>query len=260
MSKYNQRNIKFIKLLKFLMWPIAKLVFRIEIKGIENLEAEEKTLYISNHNSGALLESHSLLFILSDLNNDLALPFGFTHPSLFKIPLCSQYFKLIGAVPSSYECAEDVFKTNNSLVIFPGGNKQALRSVWQFKKNSFKDSHGWAKIALTNNVKVVPVTFKGTHFLNPILISSKRLSNILIIPKLLGVSQMSISLGQILATFLAWILSGSLIISFITFILTPLLIIIPWKVEISFHPPIKNVNDQQRLEDQVNMIMDQVYS
>lgn len=230
----------------------------MKINGTENIPIDRPILYISNHNVGALLESHSSLFIINKITNPKFV-FGFTHPSIFRIPLIKQYFELIGAVPATYEIAEQVFKSGNSLMIFPGGNSQALRPIFEYKNNSFRNSHGWAKIAKENNIDVIPITFKGSHFLNPILISSQWVSKLLILPWFLGMKVASISLAQILFAILTFRLTNSYVLTYIVFILSPISIILPYPVTMKIHKIISNNLSQDEIENKVNKVMDDIY-
>lgn len=269
MSPYtDKRSPTLINALRRTLWPLLKLIFRMKIEGLENVPSKGPLLFIANHNVGALLESHSSLFILQKQIPD-SIIYGFTHPSIFKVSGIKHYFEWIGAVPATYEVAEDVFKKGDSLMIFPGGNRQALRSIWDYKKTSFEYSHGWAKIARTHNVPVVPITFKGSHFVNPILLSGEWISKILVLPWILGLKWTSISLGQIFLAALTFLLLKNhtpfvlnLIVTYLVFIFTPLALLIPFPVRIRIHPPLDPAafSSQEELEKKMAEIMSDIYS
>jgi hypothetical protein len=262
--KFDRRSPRFISFLQMTLWPIIQFIFRIEIEGEL---PQGKVLMVSNHNIGALIESHSLLFLLH--NKPKIFPtFGFTHPFIFKIWGARQYFEWLGAVPATYEVAEEVLKTNNTLLIFPGGNRQAVRSVWEYKKNNFLWSSGWAKIALKNKVLVVPITFKNSHFVNPVLFTSKTLATLLVLPRFLGVKWMPVSISQILfATLMALLMNSigapiavTVLMSYLAFVFSVLIPVIPVKIKIKFHPVIATEGlTQEILENRVSQIMDLIY-
>lgn len=264
-----KRSPTLIKALKSSLWPLIRKVFQLKIEGLENVPSSGPLLFVSNHNIGALIESHSTLFILQDKLGKDTIVYGFTHPSIFKIPGIKHYFEWIGAVPATYEVADQVFKKGHSLMIFPGGNRQALRSIWNFRDNHFRDSHGWAKIAIEHGVLVVPISFRGSHFVNPVLLSGEWVSKILILPWMLGLKWTSISVGQILSALVSFLLlknlnsplSVNIILTYLVFILTPLSLIIPYPVTMKIHPPLnpKFFQDQASLEEAVGEIMDKIY-
>ncbi len=266
-KSWNKRKPGLIKGLKAVLRPFFKGYFRLEVIKKEELQATS-TLYVSNHNIGALIESHSLLFEIDDAFKGSHIAYGFTHPSIFRVPFIKEYFEWVGAVPATYEVAREIFKNKESVLIFPGGNKQALRPIQDYKNNSFRDSHGWAKIAKENGVDVVPITFKGSHFVNPVFLQSQWLSKVLVLPWLLGLKWLSLSLGQILMSvlfiFLMNLLGASwwitLPLAIFVFSITPLTIIFPSKITMTFHQRIKTQNlSQDELEDKVASIMNQIY-
>lgn len=267
-NSWNKRKPPVIKGLKLVFGPFIKGFTRLEIVKKEELSARP-ALYISNHNIGALIESHSILFEVDRLFGDSHIVFGFTHPSIFKVPGIKNYYEWVGAVPATYDVAREVFFSGHSLLIFPGGNKQALRSVFDYNKNSFRDSHGWAKIAKEHGVDVVPITFKGSHFVNPVLFQSQTLSKLLILPWVLGLKWLSVSPGQILMTALFVFLMILLKISWwitvplaiFIFSITPLTILFPAKITMTFHQRLKSSElTQDELEDRVETIMNQIYN
>lgn len=263
---WDKRKIVVIKAIERFIWPIIKTIFRVQIVGTEHLtQLKSPALYVSNHNSGALIESLSALIVIKTHQPNI---FGFTHPSLFKIPLIKHYFESLGAVPATFEVAKELFSTGSSLMIFPGGNSQALRPISKYRNNHFRSSHGWAKIAKENNVQVVPITFKNTHFINPIFFSGSWVSKILILPWLLKLKVTSISLGQILSALIIYFLLLSttsnvyiaVVSAYITFVLTPLAPVLPVKITMSIYPPINtNAKAQDELEKKVNDLMDKIY-
>lgn len=268
MSSYDKRSPTLINTLRRTLWPLIRLIFRMKIEGLENVPDKGPLLFISNHNVGALLESHSSLFILQK-KIPQSIIYGFTHPSIFKVAGIKHYFEWIGAVPATYEVAESVFKNGDSLMIFPGGNRQALRTIWDYKKNQFEYSHGWAKIARTHKVPVVPITFKGSHFVNPILLSGEWISKILILPWVLGLKWTSISLGQIFLALLTFLLLKNhtplvlnIILTYFVFIFTPLVLLIPFPVKMRIHPPLdpSSFQSQEELEKKMSEIMSGIYS
>ncbi len=260
MNYMDKRNKKLINALSFLFWWPLRRLFSIKITGKENIP-KSSFLIIANHNSGALIESHSLLFGLKEFEI-----YGFNHPSLFKIPFIGQYFYKIGAIPATYEAAEEVFKNKKNLLIFPGGNRQALRTIFDYKKNSFPWAHGWAKIAIQNKVQVVPVTFEGSHFVNPIFFCNEWISKILVLPWLLGTKWFSISLAQIIFSYTAYALcefmgvhlTFKLLITYLVYCFSALGIILPSKITLKIHPSIIS-HDQKDLECRVEKIMDSIY-
>lgn len=259
-NELSYRSETYILKLKNLMWRFMSWLFRIEISGIENIP-QTKCLLIANHNSGAILESHSLLFALTKGKLKI---YGLNHQALFKIPLISSHFRKIGAVTASREVAKEVLNQGHQLLIFPGGNHQAFRPLSMRNKNSFPWAKGWADIALETSSPVVPIKFIGSHNANPIFISSSLLSKVLVIPWLLKIRWFPVSLAQIVLSGLTLLLCLSLELSlilnfaltYLAFCFTPLVPSWPARIHIKIYPAIDPSKSKEDLCQQVNAIMD----
>lgn len=258
----SQRSPKFLNFLNRRLRPLIWKLFRIEVAGTENFQPGP-CLLIANHNSGALIESHSLLFLC--LSRGMTV-FGLNHQALFMIPFVGKYFRMIGAVTASKAAAHQVLREGHSLLIFPGGNRQALRPFSERQQNDFPWAKGWAQIAAQAKVPVVAIKFSGTHAINPILFSSKWLARLLVLPALLKVTYFPVSLAQILSAALAfgitaasqmnpWIIGSA---TYLAFCFTPLIPVWPAKVKIKIYPalePNSDFIDADSLQERMTEIM-----
>lgn len=260
-SDLSYRSESYIQKLRGWLWNFMRWLFRIEISGLENIP-QGPCLLIANHNSGALLESHSLLFALSEENHKV---FGLNHPALFKIPAVSTHFRKIGAVTASREVSKEVLQSGQKLLIFPGGNRQAFRPWSQRHTNSFSWAKGWSEIAIETSAPVVPIKFIGSHSANPILLSSSFLSKILILPWALGVKWFPLSLAQaifalgalVLGLFSGAPLALTLALTYLAFCLTPLIPVLPSRIHIKIYPPLPPLNKSAAdLREEVSELMD----
>lgn len=247
------------------LWPLLRFIFRIEVTGLEHLK-QEAALIISNHNSGAIIESHSLvsLMILKKIR-----AFGLNHQALFKIPWISSHFRKIGAISASREATLEALNENAPVLIFPGGNRQAFRPLKDRHTHSFPWAKGWADIAVQQQVPIIPIKFIGSHWVNPILFSSKALSNILVLPRLLKVTWFPVSIAQILAalvlggfSFFAGLpILGVILLTYLAFVFTPLIPVVPARIRIKIYPPLNPGSDFRtaiELQNKLNSIMDRV--
>ncbi len=251
-DEHSFRSEKYILRLKSWLWKPLRFFFGLEVFGLEKIP-EGPCLFIANHNAGALIESHSLVFLLQQKNQI----YGLNHQSLMKIPLISHHFRKIGAVSASETQALQTLKLGHSLLIFPGGNRQALRPLTKEGDFTFPWAKGWAEIAQKTQVPVVPVKFIGSHRVNPVFLNSKFLSRLLILPALLKVRYFPISLSQILfAAFFFGVGYGfqappavTLIMSYFAFCLTPLVPILPSRIRIQIEPPLFPQMDYHSAEE-----------
>lgn len=255
-----KRSQKYINQLSKWLSPLLDFVFRIEVNGLQNILEDQPCLLVANHNSGALVESHSLLFLLKNHKKEI---YGLNHRALFKIPFVSQHFEKIGAVPADLESAQRTLGSGHHLIVFPGGQRQVFRPFSSRHDHTFSWAQGWAKIPQETHAPVVPIKFIGTHALNPIFFNSKILSNLLVLPKLLKVSTFPVSLAQILFLGLSILVGYQLqlnlwsqcFVSYLAFCFSVLIPVVPYKIKIMIYPPILDYTDSSDLKTKIDAVM-----
>jgi len=125
-------------------------------------------------------------------------------PTDFRIWPFSALVRRIGAIPSTYTAAEQTLTAQIPIMIFPGGDHEALRPIYHAHRVDFGGRLGFLRIARAARVPIVPLGIRGSHFTAPVLVRSKTLASLLVQPRLIGVKRWGISLlGVIGAVALA---------------------------------------------------------
>jgi 1-acyl-sn-glycerol-3-phosphate acyltransferase len=224
-------------------------LFPFDVEGLENVPAES-CLFIANHNIGAAVEILSLLEIWQTHFKNRVV-YGLAHPFAFRIPGFREELSKMGAIPATYESAYEAFDQGASIIIFPGGNWESCRPFWDRGVCDFGGHYGWAKIGLNSKKRVVPISISGSHSLNPVLLRSRWLTNILILPRLLGLTSFPVSISQIfwggllyfltrhftamVTTMPSWLCLFSF---YLGFVFTPLWPIFPGRLRVRFGKPV----------------------
>jgi 1-acyl-sn-glycerol-3-phosphate acyltransferase len=60
--------------------------------------------------------------------------------------------------------------------VFPGGDHEAMRPLWQAKRVDFAGRKGWIRLAREHRLAVVPMCITGSHKTLPILMRSRALA------------------------------------------------------------------------------------
>jgi len=237
-----KRDLEAIAKLRWLMKPFL-IPFRVEVQGLQELP-NESLLFIANHNIGAAIEIAALIEAWHREYKDRPV-FGLTHPFAFRVPFFRTIVSKCGAIPATYDSAYSALASGASLIIFPGGNREAVRPFSQRFRCDLGGHYGWARIALQAKCRVVPISISGSHAVNPVLLRSRWLTTILVIPRLLGLKYFSISLSQIFWGAFFFFMTRPFVpfwfcvlLSFLGFTLTPLFAIWPSKIKIRFGKPI----------------------
>jgi 1-acyl-sn-glycerol-3-phosphate acyltransferase len=174
--------------------PLARLAHRPTLAGLENLP-EGPFLLVANHSAGLGI-SEILCFAVLYLREfaDTRPLAGFALPTAFGVWPFSAIFLAIGAVPSTYAHATRALAKGVPLLVFPGGDHETLRPVWQHDRVDFGGRIGFLKIARDAGIPVVPMGIRGGAFTAPMLVRSRLFARLLVAPRLIGQKRWGLSL------------------------------------------------------------------
>lgn len=204
-------------------------------------------MLIANHSAGIGLSElicFACLYVLKvGPHRPLA---GFAHAITLRIWPLSRLLPAFGCVPSTYEAAHATLAAGIPLLIFPGGDHETLRPIWQANRVDLGGRVGFLRIARAAGVDLVPMRIHGSHYTAPMLLRSALLAHLLIVPRyLIGIKRWGISLlgvlgaAALLAAPLSWPLSILLAYLWLGSPLT-LLPIIPATIRFTIGPPIRH--------------------
>ncbi len=175
--------------------PFTRVAFRPTIRGLENLPAEGPYLLVGNHSAGiGIAEILCLASLFAErFDNDHRLA-AFVHPINDKIPPLGWVQRQLGSIPSTYEAAERALADGLGILMLPGGDHETLRPFWQANRVDFGGRRGFLRIARKANVPIVPMGIRGSHWTAPMLLRSRALAWLLLVPRLVGFKRWGVSL------------------------------------------------------------------
>ncbi|MCB9524297.1 MAG: hypothetical protein H6702_13135 [Myxococcales bacterium] len=177
---------------------LVRLAHRATLTGRANLP-DGPYLLVANHSAGVGLSEILCVASLWPGDEGPAPPLaGFAHPLGFKVWPVSVAHRHVGTVPSTYEAAYATLGAGVPLLVFPGGDHETLRPVWQAHRVDFGGRMGFAKIAIQAQVPVVPLGIRGSHFTAPMLWRARWLAWALLLPRAMGQKRWGISLLGVL--------------------------------------------------------------
>jgi len=180
--------------------PLGKLMrwaYRPKLEGWENLP-EGPALIVANHNACGLADAATISTLWVDQFGGSRPLAGIAHPVGFLLPGIATYLKEVGAVPSTYEHIEGALAAGVPVLIYPGGDHDAFRPIWQAKLVDFNRRKGFLRIAQKANVPIVPLGYRGAHYTIPILWRSKLLPWIAIMPRAIGAKRLPITVTLVI--------------------------------------------------------------
>jgi 1-acyl-sn-glycerol-3-phosphate acyltransferase len=224
--------------------PLLRILFRPRFVGAENLPRNGPYLLVGNHSAGLAI-AEIACFILSWLERfgaerPLA---GMAHAAAFHVWPAAPLLRGCGAIPSSYAHSEAALGEGVPILIFPGGDHETLRPIWQANRVDFGGRKGFLKIAQKMGVPIVPLGIHGSHYTAPMLWRSRWLATLAVLPRAIGARRWGLSLlGVLLASGIAlsdlgWALKTPLIWASLA---TPIAMLpwVPWTITFRIGAPI----------------------
>jgi 1-acyl-sn-glycerol-3-phosphate acyltransferase len=177
------------------LWLLASFYFRADVKGLEKIPADRPVLLVGNH-SGGNMTPDTLVFSLA-----FATYFGverrffqLAHNLVVSMPWLATIRKY-GTVAASHENAQKALATGAALLVYPGGDFEVHRPSWDSAKVDFDGRKGWIRLALENDVPVVPLVSIGGQETALFLSRGERLARLLRLDKMFRLKVLPISLS-----------------------------------------------------------------
>jgi len=179
---------------------VTRLMWRPRIDGLERLPTDRPYLLVANHSGGlglAELTSFGSLW-LTRFGTTRALA-GAAHPLGFRVPGLRTIHARLGTVPSTREAMLETLRAGVPVLVFPGGDHEAFRPVWQAARVDFGGRCGFARIAFEAGVEIYPLAISGGAWTAPMLWRSTwLLPRLWVWPHLAGVKRWPLSLAGLL--------------------------------------------------------------
>lgn len=139
--------------------------FRVQTDGWHHLSRDEPVLIVGSHNGG--LVSPDMIMMIYDWFRHFGterLVYGLTHPHIWTInPRLAQEAVAVGAVRANPKMAIAAFQKGASVLVYPGGAQDVFRPHSQRHRIEFAGRKGFIKLALRQNVPIVPAISYGAH-------------------------------------------------------------------------------------------------
>lgn len=150
------------------LWPSTFL-------GVEHLPKDARYLLVANHSGLGVAETLVLVDAWTEHVGDRRLS-AMVHSSLMRAPGIGDLLRAAGAVEASREGARWARAAGSAVLVFPGGDHEAMRPIWRARRVDFANRHGWIHLARELDVPIVPLAITGSHVTLPSLGCSRRLA------------------------------------------------------------------------------------
>ena len=142
---------------------ICKYYFRLETSGWERLP-EETSLLIGNHSGGSLtMDAWTFVFDWWRRFGTERVLHATAHDVLMAAPGLGDYFRQAGVIPASREGVSAALSAGCDVIIWPGGEVDAMRNWRRRDEAVLGGRHGFVRQAIRSGVPIVPVASVGGH-------------------------------------------------------------------------------------------------
>jgi len=167
---------------------------RLEIE-LETTTLTEPVLFVANHGFGGIVDLNVLAVgaVLEELAVDRPVTF-LTHQLAWTLGV-GPLVEHLGARPASRDSAREAFAAGHHVVVFPGGDLDAFKA-WKDRNHIvFGGRYGFARLAIEEQVPVVPIVTAGAGESLLVLTDGERLARALHLDKLLRVKALPTSIS-----------------------------------------------------------------
>ena len=177
------------------LWMLASLYFRAEVRGLQNIPGEGGVLLVGNHSGGNLTpDTHVFTLAFTTYFGVERRFYQLAHNLVLSMPGLSSLRKY-GTVAASHENAHKALDTGAALLVYPGGDYEVHRPIWESAKVDFNGRKGFIRLALDKNVPIVPVVSIGGQETSLFLSRGERLASLLGLDALFRLKVLPISLA-----------------------------------------------------------------
>ena len=181
------------------LWMLSSLYFRADVRGLDSIPAEGPVLLVGNHSGGNMIVD-TFVFSLA-FNTRFGVERRFYQLAHNLVLLLSGLFpwlpdlRKFGTISASHENAERALRAGGAVLVYPGGDYETHRPSWESARIDFDGRKGFIRLALKNNVPVVPVVAIGGQETALFLSRGEWLAKLLRLDRMLRLKVMPISLA-----------------------------------------------------------------
>lgn len=139
--------------------------FRVQTSGWHHVSPDRTTLYVGSHNGG--MAAPDMVMLMYDwfqrFGTDRPI-YGLLHPHVWAgTPSLAKLGAQVGAIVAHPKMAIAALRQGSSVLVYPGGAKDVFRPHELRHKIVLNNNHAFIKLALWEQVPIVPIVSCGAH-------------------------------------------------------------------------------------------------
>jgi 1-acyl-sn-glycerol-3-phosphate acyltransferase len=158
------------------MGPLIRRMWPTTFHNLERLPDDDRVLIVANHSGMGAAELWALSLAWYERFGVTRPIAGMAHPAGFRVPILRQALQGMGAVEATRVGAAKARRAGVPILLFPGGDQEATRPVWQADRVDFAGRKGWIRLAREHGLTIVPLCISGSHVTLPIVASGRAIA------------------------------------------------------------------------------------
>ncbi|NEO58059.1 MAG: acyltransferase family protein [Okeania sp. SIO3B5] len=160
----DDRDPKVIESLMPLWEWFYRYYFQVQTDGWHHIPRDEKILIVGSHNGGLPApDMHMCMYDWFKRFGTERLVYGLMHQNAWSVFPTTPLAVQCGAVRAHPKMAIAAFQRNASVAVYPGGGPDVFRPHSMRDKIYFAGRKGFIKLALREEVPIVPMISNGAH-------------------------------------------------------------------------------------------------
>jgi 1-acyl-sn-glycerol-3-phosphate acyltransferase len=177
-----------------LFGPVIDAWFAPEVSGTENAP-EVPSLIVGSHNGGIMTPDMWILMLAGWRRFGPQTPsYGLAHDQVMHLPIVSRALGLLGGIPARQDYASTLLERGAQVLVYPGGDVDTFRPWSERHTVKFGGRTGFLRLALRQQVPIVPVISVGAHETFRVLTDGHRLAHALHLKELLRIEVLPVFL------------------------------------------------------------------
>src|SRR5438067_478745 len=157
----DERDPDYIREKLPLMWLLASVWYRGEVRGLGNIPESGPVLLVGNHSGGNMTPDTVVFTLAFNTYFGVERPFyQLAHNLVVSFPQLS-FLRKFGTVAASPENSAKALEAGAALLVYPGGDQEVHRPSWEGNRVDFDRRKGFVRLALEHDVPIVPVVSVG---------------------------------------------------------------------------------------------------
>lgn len=144
----DERDPDYIRERLPLLWLFASLWYRGEVRGLGNIPDSGPVLLVGNHSGGNMLPDTLVFTLAFSTYFGVERPFyQLAHNLVLTMPGLA-WLRKFGTVAASQDNARKALRSEAALLVYPGGDYEVHRPIWERNRVDFNGRRGFLRLAI----------------------------------------------------------------------------------------------------------------